>query len=356
MTNPYRGIPDHQMWRRAVSRVEPHRIDPAVAPKFQVTLDMKVATAGSCFAQHISRRISALGFNYFVPENGAGLDEGARQERQFGVFSARFGNLYTVHQLEQLFAEAFEGRTHAESAWQRPDGRFVDPYRPQVEPGGYDSPEAVVEARAEHMDAVREMFLRADVFVFTLGLTEAWRSRRDGSVFPLAPGVVAGSFDPEQHEFHNFTVSETSGLLCDFLNRLRAVNPEVRVLLTVSPVPLIATYEPRHVIASTTYSKSVLRVAAQEACDRFDFVDYFPSYEIITGSPTGGMYYEADQREVNPVGVAHAMRCFINAYTDRGQTPPAVSAETGEELRRDYAKASAIVCDEEAIDAGRGRG
>ena len=32
MTNPYRGIPDHQMWRRAVSRVEPHRIDPAVNP------------------------------------------------------------------------------------------------------------------------------------------------------------------------------------------------------------------------------------------------------------------------------------------------------------------------------------
>lgn len=122
MTNPYRNVPDHQMWRRAVSRVEPHRLDPAVAPKFQVTPDMKVATAGSCFAQHISRRISALGFNYFVPENGASLDEAERQGRQFGVFSARFGNLYTVHQLDQLFAEAFEGRERAETAWQRPDG------------------------------------------------------------------------------------------------------------------------------------------------------------------------------------------------------------------------------------------
>jgi len=356
MTNPYRNVPDHQMWRRAVSRMEPHRLDPAVAPKFQVTPDMKVATAGSCFAQHISRRISALGFNYFVPENGAGLDETERQGRQFGVFSARFGNLYTVHQLDQLFAEAFEGRERAETAWQRPDGRFVDPYRPQVEPAGYDSPEAVAEARAGHLKAVREMFLGADLFVFTLGLTEAWRSRSDGSVFPLAPGVVAGSFDPERHEFHNFTVAETSAALQGFLTRLRGVNPTVRVLLTVSPVPLIATYEPRHVVASTTYSKSVLRVAAQEACDRFDFVDYFPSFEIMTASATGGLYYEPDQREVNRLGVAHAMRCFVNAYTDRGTRPSQVSQEVLDREARSYASAASVICDEEALDASVARG
>lgn len=354
MTNPYRDLPDHQMWRRAVSRVEPHRLDPAVAPKFQVTPEMRVATAGSCFAQHISRRISALGFNYFVPEDGAGLPPDERQARQFGTFSARFGNLYTVQQLDQLFAEAFEGRERAETAWQRPDGRHVDPYRPQVEPAGFASPEAVAEARRGHLAAVREMFLGADLFVFTLGLTEAWRSRRDGSVFPLAPGVVAGSFDPGQHAFHNFTVAETGEALTGFLTRLRGVNPGVRVLLTVSPVPLIATFEPRHVLTSTTYSKAVLRVVAQEACDRFDFVDYFPSFEIITGSATGGLYYEPDQREVNPLGVAHAMRCFINAYTDRGQgrAAPDAGPDAGPEAaERAYASAAAIVCDEEAIDA-----
>src|SRR3546814_18373073 len=47
-----------------------------------------------------------------------------------------------------------------------------------------------------------------------------------------------------------------------FLKRLKAINPRVKVVLTVSPVPLIATYEPAHVLCATTYSKSVLRVAA----------------------------------------------------------------------------------------------
>ena len=51
--------------------------------------------------------------------------------------------------------------------------------------------------------AVREMFERLDVFVFTLGLTEAWRSRIDGAVYPLAPDVVAGKMGQAAHEFVN---------------------------------------------------------------------------------------------------------------------------------------------------------
>ena len=56
---------------------------------------------------------------------------------------------------------------------------------------------------------------------------------------------------------------------------LKRLNPGVRVLLTVSPVPLIATYEPRHVLVSTTYSKSVLRVAAEQVMRRHDWVDFY---------------------------------------------------------------------------------
>ncbi|KZY36761.1 GSCFA family protein, partial [Roseovarius sp. HI0049] len=317
-------------------------------PKFTLTRTDRIATAGSCFAQHISRRLGALGFNYFVPEGGEGLTPEDRQRGQYGVFSARYGNLYTVHQLNQLFREAMHGEGRHETAWQREDGRFVDPYRPTVAPEGYASPGDVAEARAEHLGHVRRVFAEADIFVFTLGLTEAWRSREDGAVFPLAPGVAGGGFDEARHTFHNFTIDETRAELASFLDGLREVNPEVRVLLTVSPVPLIATFEDRHVLVSTTYSKSVLRVAAQAACDASDMVDYFPSYEIITGSPTGGMYFEEDSREVNSIGVAHAMRSFVSAYTDEGdgRADMALRREESEA----YGEAASIVCDEEEVD------
>jgi hypothetical protein len=345
MTNPYKGLPDHQFWRRGVSGVEHHLLDPIVAPRFRIAQTERVATAGSCFAQHISKRLASAGFNYFVTEDGAGLIEAERTTRNFGVFSARYGNLYTTAQLLQLFQEAFELRQPEEIAFQRPDGRFVDAFRQQVEPEGYATIEDVAHARHEHLAAVRRMFVECNVFVFTLGLTEAWRSTSDQSVYPIAPGVVGGAFDPARHAFVNFDLAAVEADLEAFLAELKRVNSSVRVLLTVSPVPLIATYEKRHVLVSTTYSKSVLRVAAEQAMRRHDWVDYFPSYEIITGSYAGGLYYEDDFREVNNLGVAHAMRCFMRNYTEGGVRRDTAAAEVAGNRTSD------IVCDEEAIAA-----
>ncbi|MGK3891080.1 hypothetical protein, partial [Enterococcus faecium] len=79
----------------------------------------------------------------------------------------------------------------AEPAWQRPDGRWADPFRPSIEPEGFATIEDLEADRRAHLAAVREMFAGLDVFVFTLGLTEAWVSRVDGAVFPIAPGVIA---------------------------------------------------------------------------------------------------------------------------------------------------------------------
>jgi len=324
-------------------------VDPVTHPRFTIARNARVATAGSCFAQHISRRISRSGYNYLVTEDGAHRPSEEREAANYGLFPARFGNIYTTVQLLQLFAEAY-GERSAPAAWQRPDGRYIDPLRQQVEPRGFATAAEVAEDRARHLQAVRRMFEEADVFIFTLGLTEAWRSRTDGTVFSAAPGVVGGAFDPEAHEFVNFGVEETYGALRDFLARFHGVNPECRVLLTVSPVPLIATFEDRSVLLSNTYSKSVLRIAAEMGFRDHDWVDYFPSYEIITGSFSGGMYYEADHREVNALGVSHAIRCFMRNYTADGgvQEGPAMP------LAQDLGASQSVICDEAILDGARG--
>jgi hypothetical protein len=345
--NPYSGLPDHQFWRRAVAGIEPFLFDPVVSTRFTIGQNERVATAGSCFAQHISNRLSRIGFNYFVPEAGAELDEAERKRLNYGVFSARFGNLYTTRQLLQLFQEAFDGRTPAEGAWQREDGRFVDALRPQINPDGHASEEEVRQERARHLRQVRRMFEDCDIFVFTLGLTETWRSRVDGTVYPVAPGVSGGTYDPERHEFVNLDVFEVIADLKEFLARLKSVNPQVKAVLTVSPVPLIATYEPRNVLVATTYSKSVLRVAAETAYRAHDWVEYFPSYEIITGNYNDARYYEADYRGINPIGVDHAMRCFLAHYT-AGQAPTGPSTALAAP-----SPDSDLVCDEEAIEQVR---
>ena len=157
--SPYKGLSDFQFWRRAIETVPSREVDPVVSGAFQISPHEKVATAGSCFAQHISRTLAASGFNYFVAEKApTGMSAEDAHSRNFGVFSARFGNLYTARQLRQLFERAYEEFRPAERAWTRTDGRFVDPFRPAIEPDGFDSAQEVEEDQERHLAHVREMF------------------------------------------------------------------------------------------------------------------------------------------------------------------------------------------------------
>lgn len=355
--NPYQGLADHQFWRRAMEQLKMIDVDPVIRSSFTLNRMDKVATAGSCFAQHISRTLQKQGFNYYVSEKGdVSLTTEEAQRRNFSVFSARFGNLYSARQLVQLFDRAYGTYSPVDEYWLRSDGKYVDPFRPQVEPDGFSTIADLESDRAEHFSAIREMFENLDVFVFTLGLTEAWRSRIDGAVFPLAPGVVAGTMDPSLYEFVNFGVADVVTDMQSFIKRLLKVNSKARMLVTVSPVPLIATYEDRHVLVSTTYSKSVLRAAAEEICLHNAMCEYFPSYEIITGNYTKGEYFESDLRSVKPEGVEHVMRLFLQHYSsetihNNRKSNDVVVDAFASELRKENSKTSGIICDEEALDA-----
>jgi hypothetical protein len=356
--NPYRDLPARSFWRRAVSSVAYAEVDPVGEFALRVRPETKVATAGSCFAQHIARHLAKNGFNYHVVERGHPVvDEAVRIKHQYGTFSARYGNIYTARQLLQLIERAYGRFEPAELPWIESGDQVLDPFRPNVEPDGFVSVAAMNADRAQHLAAVREMFETLDVFVFTLGLTECWRSRADGAVFPVCPGVAGGAFDAAKYSFHNQDVAEVVSDFSRFMEALKAVNRQAQVVLTVSPVPLMATATPgEHVLSATTYSKSVLRVAAETLRRSLADVHYFPSYEIITGSYAHGRYFVEDLRNVTEEGVSHVMRLFLAHATGATSHEQAPSRATTVDNQR--ASAELFVeteCDEAALDPGEPR-
>jgi hypothetical protein len=351
---PYNELPDHCFWRRGLPASD-ELIDLPFPLKFKITPQDKVATAGSCFAQHISRYLHNSGFSSLVTEPKHPLLSAEQaQECNYGTFTARYGNIYTTRQLVQLFERAYGKFTPQEDFWTDATGRFIDPFRPQIQPGGFVSLEELQLDRQRHLAAVREAFETVDIFVFTLGLTEAWRSRADGAVFPLCPGVAGGIFDAEKYEFHNFNVQEVCADLEQFLAQLASVNPKARVIFTVSPVPLMATaIAQQHVLLSTTYSKSVLRVACEMVSTQHAHVTYFPSYEVITGNHARGQYYAADLRGVTESGVVHVMGMFFKHFTDMAQlatrNSQAHAGKENDQHTQEMEEAAQVNCDEEAL-------
>ena len=354
LNHPYLIMPDHAFWKRSVARIASSNVDPVGTFQLSLSPETKVATAGSCFAQHIARHLRNSGYRYYVVEEGHPIIPASiREKHHYGTFSARYGNIYTARQLLQLLHRAYSRFIPKEDAWIEADSSVLDPYRPTVQPRGYISVDEMHADRAQHLAAVRKMFETLDVFVFTLGLTECWLARDDGAVFPLCPGVEGGKFDPAQHLFHNQDVAEVVSDMTEFIEELLRVNPAAQVVLTVSPVPLMATAEPgAHVLSATTYSKSVLRVAAEMLRKQFAHVHYFPSYEIITGHFNRGRYYAEDLRSVTEEGVSHVMRLFLQHATDSAvaTNAPAMEAVNGDTY---MAQAEALVeveCDEIALD------
>lgn len=360
-SNPYKNFPAHAFWRRSVSATPLPEVDPVVRAAFSISPNDRVATAGSCFAQHIARRLQQKGFNYYVAEKAHPIVPAELvHQYNYGTFSARYGNIYTSRQLLQLLQRIYGEFQPQEDIWESDDDSFVDPFRPQIQPGGFTTRNEYYADRAQHFARAREAIERLDVFVFTLGLTECWRSRADGAVFPLCPGVAGGKFEPARHEFVNLDVGEVTKDLLASIDLVRARNRKAKIILTVSPVPLIATAESRHILVSTTYSKSVLRVAAEMASQARASVAYFPSYEIITGSFNRGRYFADDLRSVTEEGVDHVMRLFFKHYMGVSEETPEISAPTapgtaagGKDAHTaEMARLADLNCDEEALDRG----
>jgi hypothetical protein len=93
---------------------------------------------------------------------------------------------------------------------------------------------------------------------------------------------------------------------------MKTINPKLKIILTVSPVPLTATNSGKHVLIATMQSKSILRAVAGQLSDEYSYIDYFPSYEIINSAVFKGVFFEPNQRNVNPHGVSFVMDHFFN--------------------------------------------
>jgi len=118
MPHPYSDLPGEAFWRTAVSEKSPLQFSALYRKKFSIFPNDVIATAGSCFAQHIARHLVRNGYNFrdfekappFIPEK-------RRSEYGYGIYSARYANIYTVRQLLQTLRRAFGHFTPQEQVW-----------------------------------------------------------------------------------------------------------------------------------------------------------------------------------------------------------------------------------------------
>lgn len=315
--NPYSDLSINNFWKTGVSIKSFFDINDLWSPKFEILPKHKISTFGSCFAQHIGRALIQRGFKWYNTEPApTGMSEKSIINFNYNVFSSRTGNIYTTSLLKQWVEWSTNVTDIPEEVWFE-RGRYIDPFRPRIEPNGFASLEELRQSQQQTSTSFNKCITESDFFVYTLGLTESWFNKEFQYEYPMCPGTAAGDFNPDSHEFLNQQFNFVLKNLIDAISLMRNVNPNLKFILTVSPVPLTATYTNKHILIASMESKSILRAVAGQLAQEHEFIDYFPSYETINSPVFRGSFFEPNLRNVNPYGVNFVMDSFFSSLINK---------------------------------------
>jgi hypothetical protein len=259
---------------------------PCGEPVPLVGRDSNIAAIGSCFAERVTEVLAAMGLRAtFHP---AGL--------QYNTFSL-------VQEMRHLFGDSpYSDDDLVEGT----PGRWVHPFRKAFEGS---SREDVLSMQQRADEQARRAYREADLIIVTLGLTEIWQRRSDGLVaVELPPRPVVDDF-----VFRNSTTADNLANLEKLRGLIRGVT-DAPILLTVSPVPLHATFRRRDVVVANCESKSILRAAAADFLAQHNDVHYFSSFELVPQWHGDGPFFLEDGRHVSPQGVAFILNEFLRTY------------------------------------------
>ena len=266
-----------------------------------ISRETRLVSMGSCFAVEIAHWLQRNSYNYIVSEPNLG-DRGTHNS------SAKWGTIFNTPGFEQVVAWAFGTKTPPMTVY--PLGNsFRDPFREDVT-YNMDAVKNLSEIWETHLHRSRIAISRANVIIVTAGLNEVFRYLPTGDYLHRTPWGM----NPLFWEPVFLSVEDNVNFLLTAIDTVREFNPNVMFIFSVSPVPLVRTFQgDLHVAEATALSKSVLRIAMHQVCSKRDDIYYMPSYETVM-YPGSLEAWEDDFRHVSPNIVEKVMRTFEKMF------------------------------------------
>ena len=185
------------------------------------------------------------------------------------------------------------------------------------------APTLPLDTARERRAQIRQYFervRRASVVVMTLGLVEVWHDRETDMLLNAAPTPWMTRRFPDRFSVVVTDYAQTVAALEEIYAILNAVSGgAVKIVVTVSPVPMAETFTGRDVVVANAYSKSTLRAAAEDSARAHANVDYYPSYETITVSNRTLAFNAEDEIHVLDSAVRAVANHFLAAYGLAGE-------------------------------------
>ena len=304
-------------WNRAHDRLVPETW-PELKPSFTLPIKAKIMTFGSCFARNIETNLTKLGFD--VPTSRATMPvaEWASTDNQFLNRYTPASILTEVETADKHLQHdnGYDPDVSARYMIPIANGKVVDSQFPGFVPV---SETRFHERRKELLELTKHAF-DADCVTITLGLIETFYDTEQDIYLCAAPNGQLKRLSQDRFELKTLTFLESYEMVRKAIEIIRRRNPDVKILITTSPIALTRTFSEDDVIIANCYSKSVLRAICGQLSSEIPKTDYFPSYESATITKSWDIY-DPDMLHLSKSFVSKIVSRLVDYYFT--EVPPA---------------------------------
>jgi hypothetical protein len=242
--------------------------------EFEIQLNYtdEIIFTGSCFSDHIAKRMSEEGFKVYAQPNGV---------------------VFNPISLSESFKRVYDQNDYTED-----DLIFNNGFWHSIYHHGSFSETNVSEV-LKHINHELHEFkkvLKNCKFLFvTFGTSYVYRSIEDKKIFANCHKLPQNSFNKSL-----LSVSDIYNTWEPILNQLKELSPDIQVVFTVSPVKHL-----KDGVVENNLSKSTLILAIHELLKLDSNVKYFPVYELINDDLRDYRFYESDGAHPNSDAVEY---------------------------------------------------
>lgn len=252
------------------------------ATNFKIDYSSRLAFFGSCFADNISAQFA---------------------ERKFKVMANPFGTVYNPISLASQAKAIAEGKVFKDKDVfkdERCDGLWHC-WSAHSSLSAHTREECIDKLNAATTQA-RDFLQKADVVFVTLGTSFVYFLKGNGE-----PVSNCHRQDPNLFTRRMISVEEATDAIREIVASIRLLNPNASIVLTVSPLRHMSDGTHNNTLSKATLQLAInnvlLEIATVATLPRNDnvsrvsagdFIEYFPSYEIVMDELRDYRFYESD--------------------------------------------------------------
>lgn len=249
--------------------------------EFRITHQKHILSIGSCFAEHIGNLLNDNKF--YIQLNPFGITYNPAAIAR-SLQSIRKGNLFDKSDL-------FEHQ----KIWSSLDhhSRF----------SGID-PNLVLQLINQEISDCHNRLDQLEFLILTFGTAHAFFHKAEKRIVNNCHKLPADNFERKL-----LSVEEITKSISSEISALKTLSPNLKVIITVSPVRHI-----RDGLTGSKLSKATLLLAAHQLASDNEFIEYYPSYELLIDDLRDYRFYKPDLVHPSDEAIGYIWDHFSETY------------------------------------------